>query len=129
MNDDITTLMNDLKVEIKSFEDTYGTLKRRKKVELEETIRQCNLKSSFIYSTKSDFLLKIDEYGETKLFSEIEMPLAYVLIDMELTGIRVDKEYLLKLKDELEVKIKDMEEDIYKDAGCEFNISSPKTVR
>ena len=41
MNDDITTLMNDLKVEIKSFEDTYGTLKRRKKVELEETIKQC----------------------------------------------------------------------------------------
>lgn len=128
MNDDITTLMNDLKVEIKSFEDTYGTLKRRKKVELEETIRQCNLKSSFIYNTKSDFLLKIDEYGETKLFSEIEMPLAYVLIDMELTGIRVDKDYLLKLKDELEVKIKDMEEDIYKDAGCEFNISSPKQL-
>ena len=128
MNDDITTLMNDLNVEIKSFEDTYGTLKRRKKVELEETIKQCNLKSSFIYNTKSDFLLKIDEFGETKLFSEIEMPLAYVLIDMELTGIRVDKDYLLKLKDELEVKIKDMEEDIYKDAGCEFNISSPKQL-
>lgn len=128
MNDDITTLMNDLNVEIKSFEDTYGTLKRRKKVELEETIKQCNLKSSFIYNTKSDFLLKIDKYGETKLFSEIEMPLAYVLIDMELTGIRVNKDYLLKLKDELEVKIKDMEEDIYKDAGCEFNISSPKQL-
>lgn len=128
MNDDITTLMNDLNVEIKPFEDTYGTLKRRKKVELEETIKQCNLKSSFVYSTKSDFLLKIDEYGETKLFSEIEMPLAYVLIDMELTGIRVDKDYLLKLKDELEVKIKDMEEDIYNDAGCEFNISSPKQL-
>ena len=128
MNDDITTLMNDLNVEIKPFEDTYGTLKRRKKVELEETIKQCNLKSSFVYSTKSDFLLKIDEYGETKLFSEIEMPLAYVLIDMELTGIRVDKDYLLKLKDELEVKIKDMEQDIYKDAGCTFNISSPKQL-
>lgn len=128
MNDDITTLMNDLKVEIKSFEDTYGTLKRRKKVELEETREQCNLKSNFIYNTRSDFLLKIDEYGETKLFSEIEMPLAYVLTDMELTGIRVDKDYLLKLKDELEIKIKDMEQDIYKDAGCEFNISSPKQL-
>ena len=128
MNDDITTLMNDLKVEIKSFEDTYGTLKRRKKVELDETINQCNLKSNFIYNTKSDFLLKIDDFGETKLFSEIEMPLVYVLTDMELTGIRVDKDYLLKLKDELEVKIKDMEEDIYKDAGCEFNISSPKQL-
>ena len=50
---------------------------------------------NFIYNTKSDFLLKIDEYGENKLFSEVEMPLAYVLTDMELTGIRVDKNYLL----------------------------------
>ena len=128
MNDDITTLMNDLDIEIKSFEDTYGTLKRRKKVELEETVRQCNLKSSFIYNTKSDFLLKLDNYKETELFKEIEMPLAYVLIDMELTGIRVDREYLLKLKAELEVKIKEMEEDIYKEAGCEFNIMSPKQL-
>ncbi len=128
MNDDITTLMNDLNIEIKSIEDTYGSLKRRKKVELEETIRQCNLKSNFIYNTKSDFLLKIDEYGETKLFSEVEMPLAYVLIDMELTGIRVDKAYLLDLKAELEIKIKNMEEDIYKEAGCEFNIMSPKQL-
>lgn len=128
MSDDITTLMNDLNIEITSFEDTYGTLKRRKKVELEETIRQCNLKSSFIYKTKGDFLLKIDEYNETKLFTDVEMPLSFVLTDMELTGFRVDKDYLLKLKDELEIKIKDMEEDIYKDAGCEFNISSPKQL-
>ena len=128
MNDDITTLMNDLKIEIKSFEDTYGTLKRRKKVELDETINQCNLKSNLIYNTKSDFLLKIDDFGETKLFSEIEMPLVYVLTDMELTGIRVDKDYLLKLKDELEVKTIRISIDIYKDAGCEFNISSPKQL-
>ena len=128
MDDDITTLMNDLGIDIKSYEDTYGTLKRRKNVELEESINQCNLKSNFIYNTKSDFLLKIDEYRETKLFSEIEMPLAFVLADMELTGIRVDKDYLLKLKEELEVKIKQWEQDIYKDAGCTFNISSPKQL-
>ena len=128
MDDDITTLMNDLGIDIKSYEDTYGTLKRRKNVELEESINQCNLKSKFIYNTKSDFLFKIDEYRETKLFSEIEMPLAFVLADMELTGIRVDKDYLLKLKEELEVKIKQWEQDIYKDAGCTFNISSPKQL-
>ena len=128
MDDDITTLMNDLGIDIKSYEDTYGTLKRRKNVELEESINQCNLKSNFIYNTKSDFLLKIDEYRETKLFSEIEMPLAFVLADMELTGIRVDKDYLLKLKEELEVKIKQWEQDIYIDAGCTFNISSPKQL-
>ena len=128
MNDDITTLINDWGYPIKSFEDTYGTLKRRKNVELDETIEQCNIKSSFVYKTKSDFLLTIDEFGETILFSEVEMPLAFVLTDIELTGIRVDRDYLLKLKDELEVKIKDMEKDIYNDAGCEFNISSPKQL-
>ena len=128
MSDDITTLMNDMGINIKSYEETYGTMKRRKTVEYSETINHCNLKSAFIYQTKSDFLLKLDEYEETRLFTEIEMPLAYVLIDMELTGIRVDRNYLLKLKDELEIKIKNMEEDIYNTAGCTFNIMSPKQL-
>lgn len=128
MSDDITVLMNDLDVDIDSYEATYGTLKRRKNVSYEETVRQCNLKSNFIYHTKGDFLLKLDEYGETNLFQEVEMPLATVLTDMELTGFKVDKNYLLELKRDLEIKINEMEKDIYKEAGCEFNISSPKQL-
>ena len=47
---------------------------------------------------------------------------------MELTGIRVDKKYLLNLKEELEAKMKLMQEEIYKLADVEFNILSPKQL-
>ena len=44
---------------------------------------------------------------------------------MELTGIKVDKEYLEEVRDELDVKIKDLEKEIYSLANQEFNINSP----
>ena len=56
------------------------------------------------------------------------MPLVEVLTDMELTGIKVDKEYLETTGKKLEEKISTLEKEIYIIAGCEFNISSPKQL-
>lgn len=128
LEDDITVLMSQFAYNCPSYEETYGTEKKRKEVDIETTKKQCINKSRFIYDTKSKILLEIDNYDETKLFNEIEMPLAFVLADMELTGIRVDKEYLLNLKEELETKMKLMQEEIYRLADGEFNILSPKQL-
>ena len=128
LEDDITVLMSQFNYNCPSYEETYGTEKRKKEVDIEITKEQCINKSRFIYDTRSKLLLEIDNYNETKLFNEIEMPLALVLADMELTGIRVDKEYLLNLKVELETKMKLMEEEIYKLADSKFNILSPKQL-
>lgn len=128
LEDDITVLMNQFNYNCPSYEETYGTEKKKKEVNIETTKEQCINKSRFIYDTRSKILLEIDDYDETKLFNEIEMPLALVLADMELTGIRVDKKYLLNLKEELETKMKLMQEEIYKLADGEFNILSPKQL-
>ena len=128
LEDDITVLMSQFNYNCPSYEETYGTEKKRKEVDIETTQKQCINKSRFIYDTKSKILLEIDNYDETKLLNEIEMPLAFVLADMELTGIRVDKEYLLNLKEELETKMKLMQNEIYKLADGEFNILSPKQL-
>ena len=128
LEDDITVLMNQFNYNCPSYEETYGTEKKKKEVNIETTKEQCINKSRFIYDTRSKILLEIDDYDETKLFNEIEMPLALVLTDMELTGIRVDKKYLLNLKEELETKMKLMQEEIYKLADGEFNILSPKQL-
>ena len=128
LEDDITVLMNQFNYNCPSYEETYGTEKRKKEVNIETTKEQCINKSRFIYDTRSKILLEIDDYDETKLFNEIEMPLSLVLADMELTGIRVDKKYLLNLKEELETKMKLMQEEIYKLADGEFNILSPKQL-
>lgn len=128
LEDDITVLMNQFNYNCPSYEETYGTEKKKKEVNIETTKEQCINKSRFIYDTRSKILLEIDDYDETKLFNEIEMPLSLVLADMELTGIRVDKKYLLNLKEELETKMKLMQEEIYKLADGEFNILSPKQL-
>lgn len=128
LEDDITVLMNQFNYNCPSYEETYGTEKKKKEVNIETTKEQCINKSRFIYDTRSKILLEIDDYDETKLFNEIEMPLSLVLADMELTGIRVDKKYLLNLKEELETKMKLMQEEIYKLADVEFNILSPKQL-
>ncbi|MFA5385226.1 MAG: DNA polymerase I [Eubacteriales bacterium] len=63
-----------------------------------------------------------------KLFYGVEMPLVYVLADMESAGVAVDKEQLAGLSDELARKIDDLTREIYVLAGCEFNINSTRQL-
>ncbi len=65
---------------------------------------------------------------EKKILENIELPLAYVLSDMEKTGISLDTEYLKELSAEINQKIKGYEKEIFAAAGMEFNINSPKQV-
>ncbi len=62
------------------------------------------------------------------LASEIEMPLIYVLSDMEHNGIKMDKSSLLAFRTDLVKDILLCEEKIYKLAGVEFNIQSPRQL-
>ena len=128
LDDDITVLMGQFNYDCPSYEETYGTERKKREASLETTEKQSIMKSEFIYDSREQILEEIAAYKETKLFEEIEMPLAFVLADMELTGIRADKNYLLKQKEELEAKMKLMQDEIYEDAGCEFNILSPKQL-
>ena len=128
LDDDITVLMGQFNYDCPSYEETYGTKRKKREAPLETTEKQSIMKSEFIYDSREQILEEIATYKETKLFEEIEMPLAFVLADMELTGIRADRNYLLKQKEELEAKMKLMQDEIYDNAGCEFNILSPKQL-
>lgn len=71
------------------------------------------------------------ELAEAKtdgLFNDIEIPLLKVLADMELEGIKLDIDFLKSLSEALENDIASLEQQIYKDAGEEFNIGSPKQL-
>ena len=74
------------------------------------------------------FRPKLKEERLEKLYGEMEEPLMKVLVDLEYNGINLDVEYLEKYSKELDVLIKEVQADIYKDAGAPFNISSPKQV-
>lgn len=71
---------------------------------------------------------RLQNTGMMHLFNEIEMPLVFVLYDMEREGIMVDKEGLKSYGDMLAIKIVSLEKEIYEMAGSEFNINSPKQL-
>jgi DNA polymerase I len=64
-----------------------------------------------------------------KLAYEVEFPLAPVLEDIEYTGINVDRNVLKELSKDFDKEIKDFTKKIYKLAGEEFNINSPKQLQ
>ena len=71
---------------------------------------------------------RLKELGVEELFWNIEMPLVRVLADMELTGVCLDTEALQDTSKIFTERMKQYEQEIYKEAGEEFNISSPKQV-
>ncbi len=74
------------------------------------------------------FIPELAQAGTEKLFKEIEVPLLRVLADMELEGIRLDEAFLKSLSSDLDNDIGELEEKIYKLAGEQFNIASPKQL-
>jgi DNA polymerase I len=77
---------------------------------------------------KEHFEKELGEANTQKLFDEIELPLLRVLADMELEGINLDKNFLNSLSEDLNNDIQTLEKRIYKSAGEEFNIASPKQL-
>lgn len=71
---------------------------------------------------------RLAENEQKSLFYDMEMPLIYVLADMEKYGIKVDKAALLAYQKRLGESLDGMEEEIYTLAGEKFNINSPKQL-
>jgi len=71
---------------------------------------------------------KLKEEGLERAFWELEMPAAAALADMELTGVPVDCEYLVKYAGELKVHAEEAEQRLYELVGYPFDLSSPKQL-
>ena len=80
------------------------------------------------YAAKAVLERELAETGMKDLFTGIEMPLLFTLLDMEKEGIRADKAALQEYGEKLSVRIAELEKSIYAGAGEEFNINSPKQL-
>lgn len=75
------------------------------------------------------FLGKLEAYPELmRLLTEVELPLAGVLIEMELGGFNLDTETLRTLGTQLRSRLNQLARTIWEEAGHTFNIGSPKQV-
>lgn len=63
-----------------------------------------------------------------KLLEEIDFPLIEVLTDIELAGVKLDTKFFEGLNEEVSEKISELQAEIWKISGKEFNISSPKQL-
>ena len=79
-------------------------------------------------AAKSQLLEQLEDHGMKKLYDEIEMPLVYVLADMEKEGVRAEKAELEAYGAQLTGRISELETSIYEKAGETFNINSPKQL-
>ena len=85
--------------------------------------------SAYVSLFSADLILKeLENVNMTELFANIEMPLVFVLYDMQKEGVRVDKEGLKSYGEVLGNRIQVLEKEIYDEAGEEFNINSPKQL-
>lgn len=85
--------------------------------------------SAYVSLFSADLILKeLENENMTELFANIEMPLVFVLYDMQKEGVRVDKEWLKSYGEVLGNRIQVLEKEIYDEAGEEFNINSPKQL-
>lgn len=81
-----------------------------------------------IWEVKDGYIETIKNNNQEQLFYEIEMPLIEVLADMQITGMKVERNLLLEYGKELQEKISSLEKEIFTLAGKEFNIKSPKQL-
>jgi len=108
-----------------------------KKGKNQKSMRDVPLEDQTEYAVEdADITLQLKEHFEKelgdantqKLFDDIEIPLLRVLAAMELEGINLDKAFLNSLAEDLNNDIATLEASIYKEAGEEFNIGSPKQL-
>lgn len=71
---------------------------------------------------------QLEQNGMKQLFHDMEMPLSRILADMEKQGIAVNMDELKQLGHEFETQIEALVQDIYRNAGVEFNLNSPRQL-
>lgn len=121
VKDDPAYLSNSIDYELPIYD-------KKEQLSEEEYIKRSIDKSIFIHSTYTMLKDKMIQNDVIDLYNNIELPLSTVLAKMELNGISVDAKILEDMKVEIKKQIDDISEEIYKQAGTTFNISSPKQL-
>ncbi len=128
VKDDIGYLMNNRGFKVDFYLDSFGNPNKLKMPDKDQMINNIIKKVKFIYDTKDELIDLLKKEGAFALYQDIELPLAFVLADMEITGIRIDCDFLKTMGKELSTKIEILEDEIHEYAGMDFNISSPRQL-
>lgn len=113
----------------RTLKDVFGTDKKPKPFDEIEVMAYTYEVCSCLYKIYEKAVLKLKEDQLLELYEEIELPLVYVLYDMEKEGIICDQEELNKIADQTLDKMQILEKEIYELSGKKFNINSPNQLK
>ena len=80
------------------------------------------------FRLKKIFEQELKKNNLTKLFYDLEIPLMFVLCEIENNGVKIDSDFLSNMSTLLTKKINETQKSIYNIAGEEFNVASPKQL-
>lgn len=118
--------------QMQPIEDLIGKGKKQitmDKVPLERVSEYCCEDTDFTLRLVNPLTRELKEVNNLGLLEKIEMPLVYVLIDIEKNGVKIDSNFLKKMEKALTKNIVALEEKIYALARQKFNISSPLQLK
>ena len=115
-------------LEAPSFESIYGTSSRPRIADEREEREYSCLMAENIGKLFGKAVDKLREKNMLELYRNMELPLTFILFDMEEEGIRCKEDVLSEIAVTLKEQISVLEKGIYSIAGHEFNINSPKQL-
>jgi len=108
--------------------DIFGKGKSVREVSVDDIARYHCERAVVTYRLKGVLYKLLKEEELEDVYFKIEMPLIFVLTDMELTGVKIDIEKLEEISKEIDRELDAIKSRIYFMAGEEFNINSPKQL-
>ena len=113
---------------VKTDLEVYGKGKKQAVPDDNDFFEHLAAKVAVIEKLKTPLLEKLKDHEQDDLYETIEIPVAFVLAKMEITGIKVEASVLNQLGNDFAVKLQELEHKIYQQAGEEFNLNSPKQL-
>ncbi len=120
--------LNYTPVSIKELIGGKGKPATMREVELDKVVEYASEDADITLQLKHKLAPEIDSKELQKLFFDLELPLLKVLTTMEFNGVKIDPEALKSMSVELRDESVIVQDRIYKLAGEEFNIASPKQL-
>lgn len=128
-NTDLRSIIsNYTNISLPELKDIFGTIKKPLEYSFESLSSYIQEVSENLYKVYIDVQKELKDKEMVDLYKDIELPLVYVLYDMEKTGVICDEKELDEIALNTKNKIDNLETKIYKSVGHEFNISSPKQL-
>ena len=121
-----------LSLELRTYADLVGRGKGERPfaaVPVSEAARYCCAGSEMVLRLREAFQLQLEDHRLVRLLETIEVPLIPVLVDMEWHGVLIDRERLGELSRRFAQELVDLEREIHRAAGTDFNINSTPQLR